>query len=66
MIAKYDIDPDGFFFDDTLDATATAVALLPAEVNGKKIEHITFRFFHIYITRTISRAIYQCADGISA
>ena len=35
MIAKYDIDPDGFYFDDTLDATATAVALLTAEVNGK-------------------------------
>ena len=34
MIADYDIDPDDFFFNDTLDATA--IAALPGEVNGKK------------------------------
>ena len=45
MIAKYDIDPDGFYFDDTLDATATAVALLPAEVNGKKLNILPSVFF---------------------
>ena len=33
MIADYDIDPDDFFFNDTLDATA--IAALPGEVNGK-------------------------------
>ena len=33
MIADHDIDPDDFFFNDTLDATA--IAALPGEVNGK-------------------------------
>ena len=33
MIAKCDIDPDGFYFDATLDATA--IAVLHADLNGK-------------------------------
>ena len=33
MTAKYDIDPDEFYFDATLDATA--IAVLHADVNGK-------------------------------
>ena len=33
MIAKYDIDPDEFHFDATLDATV--IAVLHADVNGK-------------------------------
>ena len=32
-IAKHDTDPDDFYFDDTLDATA--IAALPGEINGK-------------------------------
>ena len=33
MIAKYDIDPDDFYFANTLNAAA--VTELPEEVNGK-------------------------------
>ena len=33
MIAKYDIDPDDFYFANTLNAAA--IAALPEEVNGK-------------------------------
>ena len=34
MIAKYDIDPDDFYFASTLNAAA--ITALPEEVNGKK------------------------------
>ena len=34
IIAKYDIDPDDFYFDTTL--TAAQVAALPPDVNRKK------------------------------
>ena len=34
MIAKYDIDPDDFYFARTLNAAA--IAALPEDVNGKK------------------------------
>ena len=33
MIAKYDIDPDDFYFASTLNAAA--ITALPEEVNGK-------------------------------
>ena len=33
MIAKYDINPDDFYFANTLDEAA--IAALPGEVNGK-------------------------------
>ena len=33
MIAKYETDPDGFYFDDTLDARA--IAALPGKSTGK-------------------------------
>ena len=33
MIAKYDIDPDDFYFASTLNAAA--IGALPEEVNGK-------------------------------
>ena len=35
MIAKYDIDPDDFYLDATLDTTA--IAALPRDVSGKNL-----------------------------
>ena len=35
MIAKYDIDPDDFYFASTLNAAA--ITALPEEVNGKTV-----------------------------
>ena len=48
MIAKYDIDPDDFYFADTLDETA--IAALPGEFNGKNRSDAEKRLkFNLYL-----------------
>ena len=53
MIAKYDIDPDDFYFASTLNAAA--ITALPEEVNGKNRLDSEKKLNLIYIIESETR-----------